>query len=139
MREESVPQRLLLDASAFYPAVLEPHRFASLLADAAILDLTVYEVGNAGLVMARRKLLKNYRAFINAVKRLASLLEIIRIDLKDVPEIAAIAEETGLTFYDAAYVHYARKTGKLLVTNDKEIIRKARDIAITVKEALEKL
>jgi predicted nucleic acid-binding protein len=139
VRGGGVPQQLLLDASALYPAVLEPRRFAPLLADAAILDLTVYEVGNAGLIMARRGLLRDYRAFMGALRKLVGLVKIIRVDAADAPGIAALAEETGLTFYDASYVYYARKTGRLLVTDDREIIRKAGDVALTVEEALEKL
>jgi predicted nucleic acid-binding protein len=130
-----VHQAYLLDASALYRVVKEPSCFSRVLVDAAILDLTLYEVGNAALKMSRRRLLRDYRGFVAAAARLAGLLEIVRVEPQDMSGIAVAAEETGLTFYDAAYVYYARRLRRLLITDDREILRSAPDVALGVEEA----
>ncbi|MHB9301947.1 PIN domain-containing protein [Thermofilum pendens] len=40
----------------------------------------------------------------------------VRVEPEDLQAIAEAAVEFGLTAYDAAYVHYARARGSLLVT-----------------------
>ena len=42
----------------------------------------------------------------------------------------------GLTAYDAAYVHFARVKGGRLITSDGELLRKAGDVAVELKEWL---
>ncbi len=129
--------KYLLDASALYPIILEPYKYTSILEDSAILDLTLYEIGNAALVSWRRKLLRSYTGFMKSVTKAARILEIIRLGPGDIEGIARVAEKTGLTYYDSAYVYVARKLGLVLVTEDTEILRKARDVAKPLKELAE--
>lgn len=126
--------RYLLDASALYPIITSPHQYLGVLEDSAILDLTLYEIGNAALVSWRRKLLRSYTEFMKAATKAMRLLEIIRLGPGDLEGIARVAEETGLTYYDAAYVYTARRRGLTLVTEDTEILGNARDVAKTLEE-----
>ncbi len=127
--------KYLLDASALYLIILEPYKYTSILEDSAILDLTLYEIGNAALVSWRRKLLRSYTGFMKSVTKAARILEIIRLGPEDIEGIARVAEKTRLTYYDSAYVYVARKLGLVLVTEDTEILRKARDVAKPLKGA----
>ena len=126
--------KYLLDTSALYPIILEPYKYTGILEDSAILDLTLYEIGNAALMSWRRGLLRSYTRFMKSATKAMRILEIIRLGPEDIEGIARVAEETGLTYYDSAYVYAARKLGLVLVTEDTEIIRKARDVAKTLKE-----
>lgn len=129
--------KYLLDASALYPIILEPYKYTSMLEDSAILDLTLYEIGNAALVSWRRRLLRSYTGFMKSATKAMRILGIIRLGPGDIEGIARVAEETGLTYYDSAYVYAARKLGLVLVTEDAEILRKARDVAKPLKELAE--
>ena len=129
--------KYLLDTSALYPIILEPYKYTSILEDSAILDLTLYEIGNAALVSWRRGLLRSYIGFMKSVTKAARILEIIRLGTGDIEGIARVAEETGLTYYDSAYVYAARRLGLVLVTEDTEILQKAKDVATPLKELAE--
>ena len=129
--------KYLLDTSALYPIILEPYKYTSILEDSAILDLTLYEIGNAALVSWRRGLLRSYIGFMKSVTKAVRILEIIRLGTGDIEGIARVAEETGLTYYDSAYVYAARRLGLVLVTEDTEILQKAKDVATPLKELAE--
>ncbi len=126
--------RYLLDASALYPIIISPYQYVGILEESAVLDLTLYEIGNAALVSWRRKRLRSYTGFMKSATKAMRILEIIRLGPSDLEGIARVAEETGLTYYDAAYVYAARRLGLALVTEDAEILQKARDVAKTLKE-----
>ena len=125
--------RFLLDASALYPLMRKPEEYIDILEDSCILDLTLYEVGNAALVAWRRGLLDDYDRFLSLLSELASLLTVLKLSAEDLKDVGVTARETGLTFYDAAYVYAARKHGLILVTEDKEILGKAPDVARSLK------
>jgi len=121
--------RVLLDASALYFLAVSPEKYVGLLDNLCILDLTVYEIGNAALMAWRRGLLKDYEAFMERLRLFLEDACILRLELEDLAGIAETASGTGLTFYDASYVYAARKHGLLLVTEDKEILKKAPETA----------
>ena len=126
--------RYLLDASALYPILEKPSHYISVLEDSVILDLTLYEIGNAALVAQRRGLLGNYRSFLKSFSKAASMLPIERISPEDIEGIGRVAEETGLTYYDAAYVYMAERLGLTLVTEDREILEKAPHVARRLRD-----
>jgi len=115
--------KYLLDASALYPLVLKlGERILSYSNLFAILDLTVYEVGNAIWKEYRKGRIKDpvlisrmFEEVIGDMKRLS-----MDVDVSGVQE-AAVKE--SLTFYDAAYVYVARKHGLKLVTEDKMLLK----------------
>ncbi|BEP17847.1 type II toxin-antitoxin system VapC family toxin [Pyrofollis japonicus] len=121
--------RFLLDASVLYKVLENPRRYVEFVEESAILDLTIYEVGNAVMVSARRGLIDDPLGFLRGFKEVVGLVEVIPITVNDIGEIAKIALETGLTYYDAAYVYKARRHNLVLLTEDKEILRKAPDVS----------
>jgi len=121
--------KYLLDASALYPIITSPYQYVDVLEEAAVLDLTLYEIGNAALVSWRRGLLRSYTEFMKSATKAVRILEVIRLGPEDLEGIARVAEETELTYYDSAYVYAARRLGLVLVTEDTEILRKAGDVA----------
>jgi len=127
---------IILDASALYPIAKSIRKGATepikqLLEEGiAVLDLTLYEVANAAVIEARRGKIRNLEQVVTAVSKLAKYSTIIRVEPEDLKHISTLGEQLGLTAYDAAYVHYARLRKAKLLTNDKEILERAKDVAI---------
>jgi predicted nucleic acid-binding protein len=80
----------------------------------AILDLTVYEVGNV-LVRSMRLRADRARTVLEALDLICPRLTPTPVELADA---LALAEQHGLTLYDAAYAAVARSRGARLVTLD---------------------
>ncbi|MHA1615715.1 MAG: type II toxin-antitoxin system VapC family toxin [Candidatus Njordarchaeales archaeon] len=121
----------VFDASAIFEAIVK--RDVEILSDQFTVGLAKYELGN---VLWKRRVLvgdisdKEYLRLGRVIKRILELMNIISIDCRE-DEVLRIAKELRITFYDASYV-YAAKSKKLpLITQDKELIRKASK-AITV-------
>ena len=115
--------KYLLDTSALYPLVLGLREkillYANLL---AVLDLTIYEVGNTiwkehlrGRVREPILVTRMFMEVLNNIKKLS-----IENSLCEIQEIAI---ESNISFYDAAYIYVARKHGLKLVTEDKILLK----------------
>jgi predicted nucleic acid-binding protein len=84
-----------------------------------ILDLTLYEVGNA-LLIGRPRLGSARTA--EAIEALVGLRRLITPDAEDLREAARLAEVHNLTFYDAAYAAVAVRRGAYLATLDSRLL-----------------
>jgi predicted nucleic acid-binding protein len=85
----------------------------------AVLDLTLYEVGNA-LLRDVGATPEHCAVVLDALPRVAEVLRPDPIVLRDAARFAA---EDRLTIYDAAYVAQAFDRGYVLATEDREILR----------------
>ena len=130
--------RYLLDASALYPLALSLREklldYSGLM---AVLDLTVYEVGNAVWKECRRGRVRNPRALAAVFAELFNSIETVKLESKAIAEVLELALAEGITFYDAAYLHAARKLGLKLVTEDSNLKRFPE--AVSVSELIAKL
>lgn len=79
-------------------------------------DLLVYEVGNA--------LLKHPKTSPEDIETLAEIG--IRFHPPEPDAIFRVARAQRVTFYDAAFLHLARKLGETLVTDDESLYQKAK-------------
>ncbi|WP_228842340.1 type II toxin-antitoxin system VapC family toxin [Halococcus agarilyticus] len=97
---------------------------ADVLFDEHTLDLTFYEAGNAlwKLAVARDDLsdasLQDAMALLASLRREAVVETVIGPGFVDVSQTA---REEGLTFYDAAYLHIARRNSLELITEDSAL------------------
>lgn len=97
---------------------------AAVLFDEHTLDLTFYEAGNAlwKLAVARDELsdasLQDAMALLASLQREAVVETIIGPGFADVSQTA---QNEGLTFYDAAYLHVARRESLTLITEDSAL------------------
>lgn len=118
----------LFDTSALFNTMIKNGSNAlKLLKSQSILDLTIYEIGNAIWKLAYLK--KNITPQ-QACKILESFL-LLRPNMH-VLEITGMEEkiknlsiDTGLTFYDSAYVLVAKQSGLVLVTDDASLAKVA--------------
>lgn len=127
MRDSQVQR--LYDTSALLNLVLKGSGSLSVLQEQAVLDLTIYELGNSiwKISYLQKKITK---------EEACSLLEVcltVRTNMK-VMNIQGMEEEakelsvdTGLSFYDSSYLALAKIHNLVLVTDDKRLARAAID------------
>lgn len=116
-RDHDTARRLIEDAGR--------RRFAAL-------DLTLYEVANIAVRSWRSK--RSARRLTELV-RAASSAGILRVDDTLIARAIALADEYGLSAYDAAYAAAAEIHGWTLVSGDyKDLVEPG--LAITPAEAL---
>ena len=116
-------QRYLVDCSALYPLILKMREKIILYKDAfSILELTIYEVGNVLWKEYGKGRIRDLKSAANLFQHVLDQLTKLSVD--DIGEVLDLAVRMKLTFYDAAYIHVARKRGLKLITEDREVLSK---------------
>jgi predicted nucleic acid-binding protein len=137
-------QGYLLDASALIEFILR-NAFINRLGDKVlhVLDLTIYESFNALWKLVRRGILTIDEMLILA-RRVADIIGFMYIESIDPLEalnVLEIALKENLTVYDASYLYIAKRMQLILVTEDEELMDRAKKLsikAINVDEFLRK-
>ncbi len=115
--------RYLLDASAIYPLVLRlREEVLSYIDRFAVLDLTIYEVGNAIWKEFRRGRIRDFVAVARLFEEIFSSITVLRPQIR-LHEVVELAIRENLTFYDASYLYTARIYGMKLVTEDSDLLK----------------
>ncbi len=96
------------------------------------IDLAKYEVFNAILVLSKRGLLSEDEVskVVSYAERILSKVKMLNINIRELREIYEAARQHGLTVYDAAYLYTAKKLGGVLVTEDKELLNKSKQVGV---------
>jgi predicted nucleic acid-binding protein len=96
------------------------------------IDLAKYETSNAILVLSRRGLLRDEEVsrVVSYAERILSRIRILSIDIEEMREVYETARQHGLTVYDAAYLHTAKKLGGVLITEDRELLSKSKQLGL---------
>jgi predicted nucleic acid-binding protein len=124
-------KQYLLDASAFILLIKKANVQTTFqqLQNSLILDLTVYEVGNA---LWKESTLAKYLTPQEA-KTLEKVAQIIlsrtdKILNQDVTfqQIMEIAKTENLSFYDSSYIYFAKQKNIKLITEDQTLKEKAQ-------------
>jgi len=104
------------------------------LEESATVDLAAYELGN---ILWKEYTLRRLIGLEEAVRRaeqIAKILEVIQLEniksAEEFKEVMKLAAQLDLTFYDASYLYLAKKTGMPLVTEDKELLEKAKNASV---------
>lgn len=119
--------RVVVDASAIAAILFGEPDGADLLerigsAELLAPELIGFEVANTGLKKMQRH--PDSGAAILAALSRFDTMPICRCDV-DLCAVTLLAQETGLTAYDASYLWLARTSGARLVTLDKKLARAA--------------
>jgi predicted nucleic acid-binding protein len=85
-----------------------------------VLDLTAYELGNALLRGRARASAEQVATVLDALREICPSITPSQGELR---EAARLAEQHGLTLYDATYAAVARHRGAALATLDRELLR----------------
>ncbi len=112
----------LFDASSALGIVVEKGKGAlRLLENNYILDLTLYEIGNALWrmhVLLKKLSAEDARSLMEVMMDLAGRMKKIAIAELNPAKTMELAMGERITFYDAAYVAMAKLRGLTLVTDD---------------------
>ncbi len=129
----------LIDTSALYPLVLRlRHRVAEYSGVLRALDLTLYEVGNVVWKEYRSGRIRDLGAVLSMFSEVLSWIEVDEVGPGDLGEVARLAVDRGVTFYDASYIYVAERRGYELVTLDSDVLEKCVR-AVTLEQMLEEL
>jgi predicted nucleic acid-binding protein len=111
-----------------------PDKVSATLEGEYLLDMTMYEVGNAIWRISKLTNRSDESAALDAVEQayyLTALMEVAKVEgLEGLTGTMEIAFDGGLSFYDSAYLHTARRTGVTLVTEDERLLRRAREVGV---------
>ena len=122
----------LYDASAIMNLLTDPKR-VSVLAGNSVLDLTLYEIGNA--------IWKKMRADQKPLTDCIIIMQHVLIILKSMKslnvlnveqDVLTVADKYNMTYYDTAYMVVAMKNNLELVTDDKKMKKSAIEYGIDV-------
>jgi len=132
-----MPKKYLLDASAIYPLLIKLREKVIAHADKfLILDLTIYEVGNAIWKEYRRGKIKDIKSVSELFKQMFNNIHTLSIK-NEIEKVLDLAIKENLTFYDASYLQAARTHGVRLVTEDQDLLKFPE--SINVDRLLEEL
>jgi len=123
-----VSDKYLFDASAIIALAVK--HGVGLLVDNYTVELAGYEIGNylwkeiyLTKLLSRDDLPTLEKIFLKILKE----MNVIR-GWPPSAEVVNIAGELNLTYYDAAYIHQAKKLGLTLITEDTKLKEKAKKI-----------
>ena len=132
--------QLLFDANAIYRLIREsPDDATDRLIEGSTIQLAYYELGNA---LWRECLLLNRITNEEAEKSLTFMYTILErmqvVSLNNYSGSAVLdaAFKFKLTFYDSAYLTEAKKSNKILVTDDKKLARIAENFGVRTLSSL---
>ena len=134
MRGDPLPDYLMDSSSLFKAFFIHSEMKLGILKNSSISELTIFEVGNV-LWKKRDENLMNMPEgdLYQVTKRIESVIAFLPrspISSNELTSIFRLSLETGLTFYDASYLHLARRDGKILITEDKKLSKASTDLRI---------
>ena len=126
--------QLLFDANIIYRLIRElPQGATEKLTEGSTIYLAYYELGNAmwrECLLLKRISIDEAKKSLDLMYSLLNRMQVASIDTQTGAEILQTAYNFHLTFYDAAYLVEAKKTGKTLVTDDNKLARVAENLGI---------
>jgi predicted nucleic acid-binding protein len=122
-------QRYLFDANAIYRLIREcPEEAVDKLSGEATIGLAYYELGNAlwrETHLLKRISVEEAEKSLSLMFAMLARMEVTGVDGEQGTEILQTAHKSNLTFYDSAYLVEAKKTSKILVTDDNKLAKAA--------------
>ena len=130
----------LFDASAIM-VIAKKHgeKASKILEGGAMLDLTLYELGNAIWKIYKLIEKSGKSNALDAAHQAYYLIDIMRVLRVEGQEgfmnTMKVALDGGLSYYDAAYLHVAARDGLTLVTEDHVLLKRAGEVGVTCLQA----
>ena len=102
-----------------------------------ILDLTLYEIGNAlwkEAILLKRISLEEALKTISFIENLRKILIAKSLSDEDLlPKVLKISLQQKITYYDAAYITIAQNQKLTLITDDSKLIKTAKKLGVKTK------
>jgi predicted nucleic acid-binding protein len=135
--------RLLFDANAIYRLIREcPEKALDTLREGATVSLAYYELGNAlwrEAHLLKRISIEEAEKSLNLMFAMLARMQVAEVDDEQGTEILQTAHKCNLTFYDSAYLVEAKKTSKILITDDSKLAKAAETLGVeTLKQQIDR-
>ncbi len=118
--------KYILDASSLYK--MADMNKLEIIEYSITLDLARYDVGNAVLNdLVHLKQIEEIKACKLIVFLYQVLDTIDQVKITEGEDVLKLATKFKISFYDAAYVYYAKASNTILVTEDEKLRRRIKD------------
>jgi predicted nucleic acid-binding protein len=125
---------LLFDASAIYRLIRElPDDASDKLIEGSTIYLAYYELGNAlwrEAFLLKRISKEEAERSLGFMYAILDRMHIVSLDNNAGSAVLDTAYKFNLTFYDSAYLTEAKKSNKILVTDDKKLAKAAENFSV---------
>src|SRR5208337_791452 len=119
--------QLLFDSNAIYRLIRElPQDAVEKLVEGTTIYLAYYELGNAlwrECLLLKRINIEEARKTLDLMYSILERMQVASLDNETGNEVLDTAYKYNLTFYDSAYLVAAKKSQKILVTDDNKLAK----------------
>ncbi len=126
----------LFDSNIIYKVIREqPQNAVEKLAEGSTIYLAYYELGNAlwrESLLLKRISVEEAEKSLDLMYSILERIQVASLDNETGSEVLDMAYKFKLTFYDAAYLVEAKKTGKTFVTDDIKLAKAAENLGIKI-------
>jgi|SRR5665647_11711 len=126
--------RLLFDANAIFRLIREcPEKAMDKLMEGTTISLAYYELGNAlwrEAHLLKRISIEEAEKSLSLIYAILVLMQVVEVYVEQGIEILQTSHKCNLTFYDSAYLVQAKKTSKILVTDDNKLAKAAEHLGV---------
>jgi predicted nucleic acid-binding protein len=126
--------QFLFDANIMYRLIRElPQGAVEKLSEGSTIFLVYYELGNAlwrECLLLKRISNDEAKKSLDLMYSILQHMQVAAIDKETGNEVMQTAYDFHLTFYDAAYLVEAKKTGKTFVTDDNKLAKAAETLGV---------
>jgi len=126
--------QFLFDSNAIYRLIREiPQEAVEKLVEGTTIYLAYYELGNAlwrECLLLKRISSAEAEKSLDLMYSILDRMQIASLDNETGSEVLQTALKFNLTFYDAAYLIEAKKSGKILVTDDNKLAEAAENMGM---------
>lgn len=126
--------QLLFDSNIIYKLIREqPQDAVEKLVRGTTIYLAYYELGNAlwrECLLLKRINIEEAQKSLDLMYSILEHMQLAPLNNETGTEVLNIAYKFNLTFYDAAYLVEAKKSGKILVSDDIKLAKGAENLGI---------
>lgn len=124
----------LLDSNAIFKLIREtPDKALDKLTMCATINLAYYELGNAlwrESSLLKRISIEEAEKSLSLMYLMLSRMKVFEVNDEKGTEILQTAHKCNLTFYDSAYLAEAKRNSKVLVSDDRKLIKAAENLGV---------
>lgn len=134
MKGDPLPNYVMDSSSLFKAFFIHSDMKLAVLRSSEISELTIFELGNVLRKKRDENLVNMSESDLYQVcQRIESVIAFLAkspISSNELTSVFRLSLETGLTFYDASYLHLARRDERILVTEDNKLSKASTDLGI---------
>lgn len=128
--------QLLFDSSVIYKLIRElPQDTIEKLVDGSTIYLAYYELGNAlwrECFLLKRISIQEAKKSLDFMYSILERMQVSSLDNETGIQILDTAYKFNLTFYDTTYLIEAKKSDRILVTDDNKLAIVAKNLGIKI-------